>query len=342
MKRNPQNILIIRLSSIGDIILSFPLIRELNNKYPDSNIDYLLGKKYKPLLRPISKYINNIYGFDKADDLCEIKRYRQMIRATNYDWVLDLHNKLRSRLLTTFIGTKVRRIKKYQLKRWLYIKLGLKIYPEVPVYEKYMSTAPIDIDFNEDWYLHDCKQDKIKAKINKDIPFFENDARVVVIFPGARHYTKRWPLTKYYQLVERIKRQTDYKIIIAGDEKDARVLQQKNFCSEDIINVSGKYNLLETMCLVSLCELVISNDSGPMHMGALFHKSQIAIFGNTVTQFGFAPLNDKAILIENNELNCRPCSHIGYESCPKDHFKCMRGISVDEVFIAFKKLTGNL
>jgi heptosyltransferase-2 len=334
----PEKILIIRLSSIGDIILSYPLLMELNDKYPDCEIDYLIAQKYQDLLYPIRRKLHAILTFNKNRGPAQIIKYRRKIKDRNYDWILDLHNKPRSWILTIFTAAKTFRVNKYQIKRWLYIKFSWDIYPEIPVYQKYFNTAPVELQKTEKWYFKDCRNEKIKNRLSDKHPVLNQSKPVILIFPGAKHKTKQWPLKNYFELINKIIKQTDWIVILSGDKHDARAINKK-FENKRIINTCGKYNLIETMCLVSLCDMIISNDSGPMHMAAVFHKPQIAIFGSTVPRFGFSPYNDKALIIENKNLKCRPCSHIGYDKCPRDHFKCMRAITVPHIFRELSNLT---
>lgn len=334
----PEKILIIRLSSIGDIILSYPLIIELNRKYPDCEIDYLTSTNYQKLLQPLAHLLTNIHVFDKDRGFDEIKNYRTIIKNTEYDWIIDIHNKFRSLILSLFSGAQTYRVKKYRIRRALFVQFRLDIYPETPVYQKYLNTVPVTLNHSDNWHLKGCNQNQILKKLKQEIPDLQSDNPTIIMFPGARHATKRWPLKRYLELAIRTITETNCNVIFGGDEKDAELLENVHFTSDRITNVCGKYNLLETMCLVSLADIIVSNDSGPMHMGAAFHKHQIAIFGNTVTDFGFTPLNDRASIIENQGLECRPCSHIGYEKCPKKHFKCMLDIPVKKIFTNLKNL----
>jgi heptosyltransferase-2 len=90
--------------------------------------------------------------------------------------------------------------------------------------------------------------------------------------------------------------------------------------------------LLESIVLIQKSNIILSNDSAPMHISALFSKPQVAIFGGTTPQLGFAPLSPNALVIENEKLKCRPCSHIGRAKCPKKHFKCMKEITAEMVY----------
>ncbi|HMA61762.1 MAG TPA: glycosyltransferase family 9 protein [bacterium] len=337
----PDKILILRLSSIGDIILSYPLIRNLRKKFPQARIDFMVAKKFRTVLTPIQNRLNNIIVFDKSRGIQEIKARRQAIKNTGYDWILDIHSKPRTWLLLAFLQAQVFRIKKYQIRRWLFVKFGFKAYPAIPVHKKYLNTAPIKFKNLDPVYLKDCNSTKISQKVSKSAPFIKENHPVVIIFPGAKHATKRWLINNYMELAQRIVETTDLRVLLAGDQQDKKILEASQIDHPNISNICGKFSLLEIICLISQCDLVISNDSGPMHIGALFRKPQIAIFGNTVTDFGFAPQNDRAIIVENSNLSCRPCSHIGYEECPKNHFKCMKEITVPRVYDEFFKLIQN-
>ena len=336
----PEKILIIRLTSIGDILLSIPLILELRSRNPDIQIDFLVAKKYQQILDPIHSQINTKYCFDKnKKESREIRRIREIIRGKDYEWILDIHNSLRTkRLLFPINNKKIYRVNKFTIRRFLFVKFGFNAYPEVPVHQKYLNTAPIELSPTRSWYLDDYQNSSRQEQLLQEIPFLEKDKFNLVIFPGAKHRTKRWPLEKYLELIEWILQKTEWNIILSGDASDKQLLNSKLKESERIKNVCGEHDLIGTINLVALSDGVLSNDSGPMHIGAFLHKPQLAIFGNTVQEFGFTPLNNRAMIIENNSVDCRPCSHIGYEECPRGHFKCMKTISVQEVFQSTLKL----
>ena len=329
----PARILIVRLSSIGDILLSFPLVQAIANSYPEAKIDFLTGKAHTELLQPIASRLDKILRFDKTHDRRERGRIRAILRKSDYDFILDIHNNHRSRSMLAGLGISVHRLQKYRVRRFLYTKCRWKsVYPHIHVAQKYLNTFPIALD-NPDLYVKiDYGLPELTENIDNFLADFPPKKPKIILFPGARHFTKRWPLEYYAELIAVILDQTDWQVIIGGDTEDGQYVSQlKVLENQRVHNACGQFDLLEIMLLIRICDWVVSNDSAPMHMAALFHKKQIAIFGNTVPRFGFAPLNPKAVILENRQLRCRPCSHIGYKKCPKGHFRCLRDISVESV-----------
>ena len=331
--KKPKKILIIRFSSIGDIILSFPLVEKLKNLFPDCEIDYLTGINFVGVLTPIKDLINTIIKYDKTNDRSEIKRMQEEIQTANYDWILDIHGSLRSRRLLFNVKSPVFRIRKNQIRRFLYIRFKWNIYPLKHVSQKYADVLPVADADKKITSSFKINAPIIKRYFDKNFDSVNTDRSKVILFPGAKHFTKRWPPEYWKQLIEILIRETDWRIIIAGDKFDKQLVDESKMDQHSrVYNLCGQLNLLETMSLIQKSDIAVTNDSGPMHIAAMFDKAQVAIFGNTVLQLGFAPLNSNSIILENNSLSCRPCSHIGYEKCPKKHFKCMKEIHPEEVF----------
>ncbi len=329
----PSQILLIRLSSIGDILLTFPLIQALQRDYPDTAIDFIIGKNFEDVLKPVRPFLRNVIIYDKSKSPSETRRIRKIIRENNYPLIADLHNNWRTFRLTTCQHTKVYRFTKYRIRRYFYVKRRWDIFNVPPVWKRYMQTVPLNfqgcgfqpMDFQPDA--------DIVNRLKTEIPTLNSREKCMLIYPGARHFTKRWPLEYYSKLIIMILDKTDQTIILGGSKDESTYIQPLNKLNQNrVIDSSGKYNLFENFVLVSLCDLIISNDSAPMHMAALLGKRQIAIFGNTVQQFGFYPENPNAILLEDKTVTCRPCSHIGFDKCPKKHFDCMRKITPEMVY----------
>ena len=335
----PDQILLIRLSSIGDILLTFPLIRVLHREYPDTAIDYVIFKEYIDVLQPVRHWLRNVITFAKSDTLLEIHRIRNIIKERQYPLIIDLHNNPRSYRLTHHQPGNCYRFQKHRIRRFFYIKFGWKIYLEIPVWQKYIQTVPMEF---QDTAFHplDFQPDaKIIEQLMAEIPMLQSTKRILLIFPGARHFTKRWSLDYQESLIRMILEQTDWQIILGGSaDESGCVTPLASLDNDRITDISGRYNLYQNFCLISLADLVISNDSAPMHMASLLGKKQLAIFGSTVRQFGFYPSNPNAVIIEDNSVKCRPCSHIGFEKCPKKHFDCIRKITPEIVFEQLRHL----
>jgi len=329
----PSQILLIRLSSIGDILLTFPLIRALHREYPDTAIDFMIFKRYEDMLKPVQSWLTNLIIYDKSDSRKENHRIRKIIQEKQYPLIIDLQNNLRTFCLTSSQSGKCHRFKKFRVRRFLFVKFGWQVYPENPVWRKYLQTVPLEFKDTAFYPIEFQPDPEIVDRLQTEYPVLKSNKRKILIYPGARHFTKRWSLDYYESLIRMILKQTDWQIIFGGsDEESEYVSALAKMESTRISDVSGMYGLYENFVLISLADLIISNDSAPMHMASLLGKKQLAIFGNTVRQFGFYPDNSNAIIIEDNSVKCRPCSHIGFEKCPKKHFDCIRKITPEMVF----------
>jgi len=338
----PSQILLIRLSSIGDILLTFPLIQALHRDYPGIIIDFIVGNDYEDVLKPIRPLLRNVIIYDKYKSQSETRRIRKLIRENYYPLIIDLHNNLRSRRLTILQPGKVNRFKKYRFRRFFYVKWRWNVFNVLPVWKRYLQTVPLNFQDCRFQPLNFRPETDIINQLKSEIQVLNTWKKCILIYPGARHFTKRWPLEYYSKFITMILEKTNHTIILSGSKDESVYIQPLTKLDQDrVFDTSGKYSLYENIVLVSLSDLIISNDSAPMHMAALLGKPQIAIFGNTVRRFGFYPENPNAVIMEDNTLSCRPCSHIGFDKCPKKHFGCMRNITPQKVFETINVLSND-
>jgi heptosyltransferase-2 len=170
--------------------------------------------------------------------------------------------------------------------------------------------------------------------------------KVVGICPSARHATKRWPKERYAELAVSLAREADAKILLFGGPDDRELcgeiagVVRTQAGADRVADLSGSLSLLGTAAAMEFCDVIITNDSGLMHIAAAKQRNLIALFGSTVREFGFFPVNDNSLVLERMGLSCRPCSHIGRPSCPKGHFRCMLDTSVADVRHAADRLLG--
>ncbi len=344
--RIPQHILIIRFSSLGDITLASPLIRALRNSFPRATIDFLVKSDYAPLVR-YNPHISNVIELTGSDKE-ELRRLKNDIRRRNYDTILDIHNSLRSRRLRMFSGAlSVHVINKFAVRRFVLVNTKKNFYKDiVPVPERYLETAKaLEIMPDEqglEVFIPEESISSVNALMNKFKP--EKHAAVIGLVPTARHFTKRWPAEYFVKLGVRLAKEQHAKLFLFGGENEV------DYCGDiaQMINaesgsaaaesLAGKISILQTAAALDYCSIVVSNDSGLMHLAAARQRKIVALFGSTVKEFGFFPYRTEHIVLEKNGLSCRPCSHIGLAQCPEGHFKCMKDISVDEVVEAVNSL----
>ena len=326
--------LIIRLSSIGDIVLTTPVIRCLKQQVPNAEIHYLTKSNYLPILSS-NPYIDKIHCLEQSllTIITELKR-------EDFDYIIDLHHNLRSMKVKDALKIKSFSFNKLNIQKWLYTSFKWNILPDNHIVDRYLETISEFGVKNDgaglDYFI--AKEDFIN---DKDLPT-SHQAGYVGIVIGAALNTKKYPLHHVKKLCEIL----DHPIILLGGLEDAD--EGERIAASDkikIYNSCGKFSLNESADLVCRAKLVVTNDTGLMHIAAAFKRPVISLWGNTVPEFGMYPYYGRNFLqgttsanhplpydiIEQKKLSCRPCSKIGYDSCPQGHFKCMEKIKPAEV-----------
>jgi len=344
----PHKTLVLRLSSIGDIILTSPLLRTFRNAVgKEARVDFVVRKEYAELVRSCH-HLSIVHEYDVATGYKGLQALALQLREEKYDLVIDLHDSIRTKLLrATCKAGDIVVIDKRKFERWLLVNLKRNAYTDnLTVAERYIETVEkfgitndgkgLEI-FIPDTTLFEVSGKMAKLRLNQ----FE---KVIGICPGSKHFTKRWQREKFAEIAIRTAEQYHAKVLLFGgrDERDdCEFVKQevvRRVSEESVHNFAGEFSLLESAAALEFCDIVVTNDSGLMHLAAAKQKKIVAIFGSTVKEFGFAPYGTEAIVIENNLLDCRPCTHIGRKDCPKGHFKCMTEIDPDQVFTSIKNI----
>jgi lipopolysaccharide heptosyltransferase II len=338
--------LVIRFSSIGDIVLSTPLLRVLRQRFPAGQIDYVTRKEYAELVKS-NQNLNQTYEFDALAGFDGLRALKKKIKEEKYDLIVDLHDSLRSKYLRSLRGPKRVVVNKRILERSMLVNLKKNVYREiVPVVDRYIETVR-DLGVANDGkglelhipdeVLFGVSGKMARLKLNR----FE---KVVGLCPGARHFTKRWPADRFVRVGATCAQKKDAKVLVFGgaDEETLcnRISSEINeqAGAERATSLCGQFGLLETGAAMEYCDVIITNDTGLMHVATAMRKKLIAIFGSTVEEFGFFPYDPTAVVFERRGLECRPCSHIGRSECPEKHFRCMMEIESDEVYSKAKDL----
>jgi heptosyltransferase-2 len=341
----PNKTLVIRLSSIGDVVLASPLIRVLRARFPSSQIDFVVRKEYAELIRYNSN-LNLTFEFDAQGGFQELHRLASTIRREKYDLIIDIHDSLRSRYIRSFSGAKeVVVINKRIFARTMLVRLKKNYYRDiVSVADRYIEpvgTYGIENDAQGlEIFIPDETMYKVSGKMSSlKLHMYE---KVVGFCPSSKHATKRWPEERFIEAGIRLVRELKAIIILFGGKNDTvlctTIANGINKKSEGAcaIGYSDQFSLLETAAAMQFCDVIVTNDSGLMHIAAAMKKKVIAIFGSTVREFGFFPVGTENIVIERKGLYCRPCSHIGRSNCPEGHFRCMNEIQVDDIVDSIK------
>jgi ADP-heptose:LPS heptosyltransferase len=315
-------ILIIRFSSIGDIILTTPVIRNLKQQLPNAEIHYCTKLKFKSLLEH-NPYLDKIHCLDNS-----LKELLSQLKAEKYDYIIDLHNNLRSFIIKLNLNKKSYTFDKLNIKKWIYVNFKIDLLPDVHIVDRYMDTVKkLGIKNDQSGLDYFIPQ---KDEINISHLPESHRGNYAAYAIGAQHNTKKLPLNKIIELCETI----HTPVILLGDGNDKEIadqveehFRQKN--KNKIYNACGKYNLNQSASLLKQASLVISHDTGLMHLASAFKKEIYSIWGNTTPRFGMYPYLTKYTVLEKKGLSCRPCSKIGYSKCPQSHFKCMNEIKLD-------------
>lgn len=331
-----DRVLFIRFSAIGDILLITPLLRLFHHHYPHVQIDVLTKKNLASLLQ-YHPLIRNIIAIPQSPSFAEIKSVANEIRSQEYSRIFDLQKHWRSYLITLLSGAgRTSRYKKYAIRRFFLVHLRLNFYPKrpAPVPRRYFEAfRELPIDWKSqplELYI----PDETKAKIESKWPFDKREL-TIAIAPGAGRKTKRWPVDHFIELISLLQDQYGAKIILVGGDRDKHICQEiEGRVAEGLIEWCGQTSLLETAEILKKCDLVITHDTGVMHMAAAAKQRLIAIFGPTVEEFGFFPFMVENRVIEHHNLSCRPCSYHGTDTCPKGHFRCMNEIEPIKVIEA--------
>jgi ADP-heptose:LPS heptosyltransferase len=316
-----MKILIIRFSSIGDIVLTTPVIRCVRKKYPDASIYFLTKKKFEGIVNS-NPNLNKVLTLE--DDLMELI---EEIKEEQFDHVIDLHNNLRTlRIKQALKGVPFHSVNKLNTQKWIYTSFKINLLPKVHIVDRYLETTKylgVTNDGNGlEYYIPE--RDRVHED---DLPMSHSHGFIAVAI-GAAHTTKKLPLSKLQEMCNAI----SYPIVLLGAKEDFN--NGEEIAASDTVkvyNACGKFSLNESADILKRSKLVISHDTGLMHIAAAFHKMVFSVWGNTVPRFGMYPYRTPYEIFQVNGLWCRPCSKIGYEKCPMGHFKCMMKISISDI-----------
>lgn len=316
-----MKVLIVRFSSIGDIVLTTPVIRCVREQIPGVELHYVTKKSFKSILEN-DTYIDKIHYLE--DDLNDLIA---RLKLEKYDYVIDLHKNLRTLRLKLALGAKSYSFDKLNFKKWLLVNLKIQKMPPVHIVDRYMETVKALGVKNDQKGLHYFIPAGAQVDLSK---FGFTESRFVAFAIGGQHATKKLPNHKIIDICS----QQKFPVILIGGKEDESngALVASGVVAQQVLNLCGRLNLNESASVLNQSEFVISHDTGMMHVAAALKKKVFAIWGNTVPEFGMYPYLTEHINIENKDIGCRPCSKIGFDQCPKKHFKCMNDLNISEIF----------
>lgn len=313
-----KKVLVIRFSSIGDIVLTTPVVRCLKQQLKGVEVHYLTKAEFKSILE-INPFIDKLHVINK-----NVKEILPTLKAEKFDYIIDLHNNFRSFQVKWALHTKSAAFHKLNFEKWLLVNIKINIMPQQHVVDRYMAAATALGIVNDNKGLDYFIPEKDEVHLN-ELPATHQNGYIGFVI-GAKHFTKKLPAEK----IVAICRQLNKPIVLLGGKEDVVLAKQilKAVGPLLIYNACGNYNLNQSASLIKQATRIITHDTGLMHIASAFKKSITSIWGNTTPLLGFAPYlptgESESIIIEVPDLNCRPCSKIGYDKCPKQHFKCMQ------------------
>jgi ADP-heptose:LPS heptosyltransferase len=322
--------LVIRFSSIGDIVLTTPVVRCLKKQRPDAVIHYLIKPQFRAVMEH-NPYIDKLHFLQQ-----DWENMIEELKEEKFDHVIDLHNNLRTLRIKRALKLPSQSFNKLNFEKFIFVKLKWNVMPKgLHIIDRYMETVkPFNV-YNDgegmDYFIP--KEEEVPLD---DIPTSHQFGFISIVI-GASFYTKKLPVYKLQELCSKI----DHPIILLGAKEE--YLEGEEVRKVDpvkIYNACGKFSLNESADLARKSKLIIAHDTGLMHIGAALKKPVIAVWGSTTPSFGMVPYYGKKYLMNHahpyddvqvHKLWCRPCTKMGRNKCPQGHFKCMKNIDIDDM-----------
>ena len=325
-----MKILVLRFSSIGDIVLTTPVLRCLHEQ-KNAEVHFLTKSSFRSVVEH-NPHISRCWFFDK-----EVTEVLPELKKENFDLIIDLHRNLRSMRVKFSLRKPSRSFSKLNFVKWKKVKFKSTVLPDVHIVDRYLQTVS-HLGVKNDLKGLDFFVPAEKEIHLSSLPAFLHQGYIAFAI-GAQHATKRLPTEKIASISAAIK----HPIVLLGGKEDAKSGDKiASIAPERIFNACGKFDLYGSASLVRQANVVVSHDTGLMHIAAAFHKKIVSVWGNTIPEFGMYPYlpleKEKYRIIENKEVHCRPCSKIGHATCPKKHFQCMLGIPDQHIKAAAEEL----
>ncbi len=329
-------ILVIRFSSIGDIVLTTPVLRCIRQQLPQAEIHFLTKAAFSPVLAANPNIDKLHLLHDNLDAVIPV------LRGEHFDFVADLHHNIRTARVKTGLGVKSASFPKRNIQKWILVNLRRNVMPDESIVERYFeAVAPIGVrndGLGLDYFIPE------HARItNDDIPTSHWTGYVAAVIGGS-YSTKQLPPEQWRRFCAEV----PFPVMLIGGPDD-RDLGQEIAALDPvkIYNSCGKFNLNESAALVERARVVVSNDTGMMHVATAFQKPVISLWGNTAPELGMYPyyggnnlksrVSPKSVMLERKDLGCHPCSKLGYAKCPRGHFRCMNGLDMSAAVGHVKK-----
>jgi ADP-heptose:LPS heptosyltransferase len=311
-----MKILVVRFSSIGDIVLTSPVVRCIQQQLPAVEIHFLTKKSFESIVQA-NPYIHKTWSIEKSID-----ELIPALTAEKFDFLVDLHHNLRTKNLIRRLKVPHASFPKLNIEKWLLVNFKKPMKTNVHIVERYFKTVEKLHVVNDqqpcDFFLLPTDEIKLSDLGVGSQPF-------VAFAIGAQFATKRMPFSKMNEIIAQI----NAPILLLGGEMDHAMAT--NLCAANpqkiIFNACGNFSLRQSASIVKQAAVLLTHDTGLMHIASAFQIPIVSVWGNTVPALGMYPYypsnTDRFSIHEVSDLKCRPCSKIGFKTCPKKHFQCM-------------------
>lgn len=326
---NKIKFLILRFSSIGDIVLTTPVVRILKEQVEGAEIHYITKPQFKPILES-NPYIDYTHVLKKSE-----KETIRELKLMHFDYIIDLHRNIRTAKFKNRLKIISFSFNKLNWEKWLFVNFKKNKMPNIHIVDRYLETLKVfDIKNDEkglDYFIPE-KDEVNLLDISED---FNNGFVGVVV--GAFHNTKKLTKEKLISICKNLDKPI---LLIGGPENKNEAEEIKNAVGNNIYNTCGVYNINQSASLVKQANVILTPDTGLMHIASAFKKKIVSIWGNTVPEFGMYPYlsHPDSEIIEVKGLKCRPCTKIGFKECPKKHFRCINDLDENQIVNKIKEL----
>jgi len=345
MQRLINKILVIRFGSIGDIVLTTPVLRTLRERYPYAKLCFVVKKEFLEITT-LFPYIDKVFIFDSKAGLWGLIKLIGEINSEQFDLLVDLHWNLRSILIYLFsrIRHKIH-YSKYRFLRLLRVWFKWRLMPQqshiIDLYFEPLTRFGILSSDNRIPELKIAKDRKSQVLECLKYLGIEDKDLVIGLCPGVKWETMQWTIEGFVETGNRLMNELNAKIVLIGDDRDVELGKKiEAWMDKKPLNLVNWTTLLELPTLIQRCDILITNDSAPLHIAAALGVSTISMFGPTTLDLGFGPHGNGLHIVLEKDLSCRPCSSHGSRECPKKTHECMESITAEEVVAAVRDLLG--
>ncbi len=313
--------LIIRFSSIGDIVLTSPVVRCLKQQVENTEIHFVTKKNHASIVSS-NPYISKLHLLDK-----NMSELLKELEKEGFDYIIDLHQNYRSNRIKGRLKIPAFSFEKLNFQKFLMVRFKINRLPETHIVDRYLKTLSVFDVTNDGAGLDFFIPEEENFDLSTLPPLFQKGFIAFVI--AGTYATKKLPAEKISEICQK----ADFPIILLGGKKEQKTAKKlEKTSAENMLNLTGKISINQSASLVRDAKLVLTNDTGLMHIASAFQKKILSFWGNTIPAFGMVPYQPHPVskILEVKNLKCRPCSKLGYDKCPKKHFRCMQDLDITE------------